>query len=130
MQCLYQQDMLGIPAADPGEEFWSRQPLDSSTREFAQLLLRVYRESPNRIDSLISDHLENWNLQRMAFVDRSILRIAVSELLARQTPSPVVINEALEIAKKFGDIDSREFINGVLDAIRKYLEEEDHLEKA
>jgi len=129
MQCLYQQDILGKVAEAPEAGFWTRSKVDASTREFAELLLSRYRDQSERIDDLISEHLENWNLHRIAFVDRNILRMAVSELLSHQTPPAVVIDEALEVARKFSGNESREFINGVLDAIRKYLEEKD-LERA
>jgi N utilization substance protein B len=78
------------------------------------------------LDGLISAHSDNWRLNRMAVVDRNILRIGVYEFLyEEETPKRVVINEAIEIAKRYGSADSAQFVNGILDAVRRSLEKGD-----
>ena len=101
----------------PTEEFPARAVID----EFANRLLRGAVDRVAEADSLITAHAEHWRLERMSAVDRNILRLAVYELLEKQTPAPVVIDEALEIARRFSGEESVQFINGVLDAVRKGL---------
>jgi len=130
MQYLYQQDIQDDSGSGQAREFWQRNRADSDTEEFARKLLDHYWGDPARVDQLITEHLKNWNLNRMAIVDRNILRMAVSELLTRLTPGPVVIDEAIEIARKFGGDESKEFINGVLDAVCRKLQGEEDQEQA
>lgn len=101
----------------PGEEPARRKPID----EFANQLLFGAVNRSEEADSLIRAHAENWRLERMSGVDRNILRLAIFELLERQTPAPVVIDEALEVARRFSGDESVQFINGVLDAVHKSL---------
>jgi len=123
LQFLYQLDLQGED--DPGPhtaEFWSRYPLDDEPREFAEELVRGTKGAQPKIDELIARFTEHWDLNRMAVVDRNILRLSVYELGWREeTPSKVVINEAIEIAKKFGTRESSRFINGILDRIHREL---------
>ena len=88
---------------------------------FANELLSGAVSRAAEADVLIRAHAEHWRLERMAAVDRNILRLAVFELLEKKTPAPVVIDEALEIARRFSGKESVQFINGVLDAIHKGL---------
>ena len=74
------------------------------------------------IDRLIQRHADNWRLDRMATVDRNVLRLATQELFDNETPKTVVINEAIEIARRFSSQESPQFINGILDSIKKELE--------
>lgn len=123
LQFLYQLDVNGAsdPTAFEGE-FWSRHPVDAEARAFADTLVRGSKEHQTRIDELIARYAEHWDLDRMAVVDRNILRLAVYELmLDAEVPPKVAINEAIEIAKKFGTADSGRFINGVLDRIHREL---------
>jgi N utilization substance protein B len=92
------------------------------TRTFAEQLARGTTENLSVSDPLIAEHAEHWRLSRMALLDRLILRLAVYELLHADTPQAVVINEAIELAKKFSTDDSARFINGVLDALRRRIE--------
>ena len=93
--------------------------------EFANALVRGAVDHVEEIDPLIERHAENWRLERMATVDRNVLRLATGELRsAGATPSTVVINEAIEIARRFSTEGSPQFINGLLDSIRKELEKE------
>jgi len=123
LQFLYQLDVNG--ASDPTafeSEFWSRHPVDAEARAFADALVRGSKEHQPRIDELIARYAEHWDLDRMAVVDRNILRLAVYELmLDAAVPPKVAINEAIEIAKKFGTAESGRFINGVLDRIHREL---------
>jgi len=92
-------------------------------RGFAEDLFRVATERTAEIDGLIERHAEHWRMDRMAAVHGNILRAAVAELLGfRETPRAVIINEALEIARRFSSPESVQFINGVLDSVGKDLE--------
>ena len=92
-------------------------------RGFADDLFRVAIDRVAEIDGLIEKHAEHWRMERMAAVDRNLLRAAVAEFLAYpETPRAVVINEALEIARKFSSPESVHFVNGVLDSVGKELE--------
>jgi len=119
LQFLYQLDQHGAEDPAPhGDEFWARHPVDRDTQTFADALVRGSKQQQARIDQLLAQYAEHWDLERMAVVDRNILRMAVYELLwAPDVPPKAVINEAIEIAKKFGTTESSRFINGVLDRI-------------
>ena len=99
----------------PGEGAAPVKPID----EFANQLLFGAVSRAEEADKLIRAHAENWRLERMSGVDRNILRLAIFELLEGQTPAPVVIDEALEVARRFSGDESVQFINGVLDAVHK-----------
>lgn len=124
LQFLYQLDVGG--SDDPtsqAPEFWSRYPVDLEARTFAEELVVGTKQNQGKIDGLIAQSAEHWDLDRMAAVDRNILRAAVYELLWHpEVPPKVTINEAIEIAKKFGNDDSGPFVNGILDAVRAKLE--------
>ncbi len=90
---------------------------------FAEDIFRVACDRSPEIDKMIEEHGENWRMDRMAAVDRNVLRAAVAELLGfRATPRAVIINEAIEIARKFSSPESAQFINGVLDSVGKEIE--------
>jgi len=112
LQFLYQLDLNGDDDPIPHDE----------TRAFADALVRGVKGNQAKIDHAISQFAEHWDLERMAVVDRNILRLAVYELLwTAEVPPKVAINEAIEIAKKFGTKESSRFINGLLDRIHKEL---------
>ena len=91
--------------------------------DFARLLVTRTVEHVEEIDALIRRHAEHWRLDRMAVVDRNLLRLATQEFLYdKETPKTVVINEAIEIARRFSSQESPQFINGILDSIKKELE--------
>ncbi len=94
-----------------------------AVRAFAEQLARATTANLKVIDPLISEHAEHWRLSRMAVLDRLILRMAVYELLHTNAPRAVVMNEAIELAKKFSTEDSAKFVNGVLDAIARHIAE-------
>jgi transcription antitermination protein NusB len=123
LQFLYQLDLHSED--DPsrhGAEFWERHPVDADTRAFADALVRGTKTNQAKIDQVLAQFAEHWDLERMAVVDRNILRLAAYELLwTGEVPPKVAINEAIEIAKKFGTKESSRFINGVLDRVHKEL---------
>jgi N utilization substance protein B len=123
LQMLFQWDMGKQAPEQVRKTFWTeRGDLDEETRGFADDLFRVAVERQAQIDELIQKHAQHWRMERMAAVDRNILRTGVAEFLGhRDTPRPVVINEALEIARKFSAPESVQFINGVLDSVGKDL---------
>jgi N utilization substance protein B len=123
LQFLYQLDQHGEDDPDArAEQFWAEHPVQDELRRFADTLVRGTKAHQARIDPVIAQVAEHWDLERMAVVDRNVLRLAVYELLWRpDVPPKVAINEAIEIAKKFGTGESGRFINGVLDRIHKDL---------
>ena len=88
---------------------------------FLELLVHGAVENLEEIDRRISRHAEHWRIERMPAVDRNILRLAVHEMMSCDTPAPVVIDEALELARKFSNEESVQFVNGVLDAVHREL---------
>lgn len=123
LQLLYQLDVQGEGSPAPYlDEFWTRHPVDVEVRDFAEALVRGTKLHEAKIDELISQYAEHWELERMAVVDRNILREGIFEILwAGDVPPKVAINEALEVAKKFSTQESSRFINGILDRIHKEL---------
>ena len=124
LQMLFQADVAKQSPDDVRKSFWSeRGQVESDVRGFADDLFRVATDRAAEIDKLIEAHAENWRVERMAAVDRNILRAGVAEFMGfRDTPRPVVINEALEIARKFSSPESVNFLNGVLDSVARELE--------
>ena len=123
LQLLYQLDLQDASTAEPYlDEFWTRHPVDSEVRGFVESLVRGTKFHQQKIDEVIGQFAENWDLDRMAVVDRNILREGVFELLwMMEIPPKVAINEALEVAKKFSTRESSRFINGLLDRVHKEL---------
>ena len=124
LQMLFQADMGKQNPEQVRQTFWhERDDVGADVRSFAQDLFRVATDRATEIDGLIEGHAEHWRMERMAAVDRNLLRAAVAELLGfPDTPRAVVINEALEIARRFSSPESVQFINGVLDSVGKDLE--------
>ncbi len=122
LQILFQLDLTGGSPAEVSAQFWSGAAADDAERSFAERLVCGVTRQRQILDEWIVASAENWRLERMAVVDRNVLRLAVFELLEDvQTPVAVVIDEAVEIAKRFGSADSGAFINGVLDAVRRRI---------
>jgi transcription antitermination protein NusB len=145
IQMLYQSDLGGSPlphifntfdlseylareaaseekkrASEDREDYTQRKKRVSEAFEYAQMLVRGTVDSRERIDELIRGQADNWRLERMPPVDRNILRLAVFEMLhERDTPKLVVLDEAIELAKKFGSEQSGRFVNGLLDGLLK-----------
>ena len=121
LQLLYQLDVRGSDdAVAQTVEFWTQHPVDAEARAFAEDLVTGTKQNQAKIDGLIAQSAEHWDLERMSTVDRNILRATIYELLWHpEVPPKVAINEAIEIAKKFGTRESSRFINGVLDRIAR-----------
>jgi N utilization substance protein B len=125
LQMLFQLDMGHQDPELVRQTFWSeRTDLDEKARQFSDELFRIACERREEIDPLIERNAEHWRMDRMAAVDRNLLRAGVAEFLGfPKTPKPVVINEALEIARRFSTPESVQFINGVLDSVARELGE-------
>jgi N utilization substance protein B len=123
LQMLFQADMGKQQPDDVQRTFWrERGAVSADERDFAQDLFRVASDRNAQIDELIERHAEHWRMDRMAAVDRNLLRASVAEFLGfPSTPRAVIINEALEIARKFSSPESVQFINGVLDSVGREL---------
>ena len=121
MQMLFQGDLGKQTPEQVGKTFWlAREESDIEVRGFAEDLYRVATSRAEEIDGLIVEHLVNWRLERMPGVDRNVLRLAAAEMLGfKGTPFPIVINEALEIARRYSAPESINFLNGVLDAVAR-----------
>jgi N utilization substance protein B len=127
LQLLYQVEITADLTDDQIRDFWKQLddnresgPIDPEVKKFAEELVHIVRRNRAPIDNMIETSAEHWNMKRMAVVDRNILRLGVSEIVyALDVPSKVAINEAIELAKKFGDSESPRFVNGVLDHIAK-----------
>src|SRR5262245_56599339 len=123
LQMLFQWDITHDSIDQIAATFWDNSDESNSVRNFANLLAAGAVEHVEAIDRLIERHTEHWRLDRMAVVDRNLLRLATQEFLYdHETPKSVVINEAIEIAKRFSSQESPQFINGILDSIKKELE--------
>ncbi len=122
---LHQREVGGVEGARFDRAvalYWLEHPAPDGPRRFAEGLLRGTLDALERIDPLIDSAADNWRLSRMAVIDRLVLRLAVYELLAAETPAAVVIDEAIELARTFSDEPSPRFVNGVLDAVRHRLD--------
>jgi N utilization substance protein B len=121
MQMLFQWDMS---QQDPGKleaKFWRAAKAADTTRAFANQLFEGVTKEIVLLDEIIVKHADNWRFERLAAIDRAILRLAIHELRATDTPPKVVLNEAIELAKKFSSEESGPFVNGILDAFRKTM---------
>jgi N utilization substance protein B len=123
LQLLFQLDLTGEQAQDVFPSFWTAQPSAFEIKEFAERLVLGVTARRRGLDRVLAGSSENWRIDRMAVVDRNVLRMAVYELFFEpDTPAAVVIDEAVEVAKRFGGDESGAFINGVLDAVRRLVE--------
>jgi len=120
LQMLYENDVAGTEPGEMFARFGGLRTATETTRSFAERLVTGTLRHRKDLDALISKQAEHWRLSRMPVVDRNILRLALFELLHEpETPHPVVIDEALEIAKRFSTPRSSQFINGILDGVLK-----------
>jgi transcription antitermination protein NusB len=122
LQMLFEWDMARQKPAQIEKHFWKAARAAESTRKFANQLFEGAIAQADASDRLVEKLSENWRLERLAAVDRNILRLSIFELRTGTAPAKVVIDEALELAKKFSSADAPAFLNGVLDAARKHLE--------
>jgi N utilization substance protein B len=121
---LFTADVANPAHEDLTREFWaelSDYEADQATRDFANNLALGTLRRVEEIDKTIKTRAEHWRIERMAIVDRNVLRLAVNEFLFEETPHTVIINEALEIARRFSTFEATQFINGILDAIKQDL---------
>jgi transcription antitermination protein NusB len=123
MQMLFQGDLGKQSPEQVRKLFWaSVEDVDDETRGFAEDLYRIATTRDEEIDKLIETHAQNWRLERMPVVDRNLIRAAVAEMLGfPNTPSAIIINESLEIGRRYAAPESIHFLNGVLDAIARDL---------
>ena len=121
LKILYQSEIVRREILDAAKIYWSEfNKVDSVVQKFADRLILGVKDNLDPIDQYISKYATNWQLKRMAVIDRNILRIGVYELFyASDIPPKVTINEAVELAKKYGDVESSKFVNGILDKIHK-----------
>jgi len=122
LKVLYQRDVTPRTVEEAIKNFIDSQddPVTEESVEFMTRLVNGVNENLQRIDDAISRYATNWQLKRMAIIDRNVLRLGVFELYyADDIPPKVTINESVELAKKYGDIDSSKFVNGILDKIHK-----------
>lgn len=127
LQMLFAADVAKTSEDVLTLDYWNElgEPeLDEATREFANKLATTTLRELETVDERIRSRAEHWRIERMAIVDRNVLRLAVYEFLYEPTPHTVVINEALEIARRFSTFEATQFINGILDAIKHDLEKE------
>lgn len=119
-QMLYQWEMSGEPMAWVMEAFWRVRSTTGETRALAERLAAGAQACVGEADAAIAEAATNWRFDRIARVDRTILRLGAYELMKEAaTPPAVILDEAVELAKRFGEADSPAFVNGVLDAIRR-----------
>ena len=127
LQMLFAADVAEMPAGDVVRSYWAElgeSDLDVTARDFATRLALQTLSNLELLDERIRSRAEHWRISRMAVVDRNILRLAVYEFLYEPTPRTVAINEALEIARRFSTYEATQFINGILDAIKRDLDEQ------
>ena len=123
MQMLFQADLGKQTPEQVQATFWkSGDPVTPEVRGFAEDLFRVATVNQEKIDELIAANSQHWRIERMSAVDRNLLRMAVGEMLGfKATPFPIVINEALEIGRRYSAPESINFLNGLLDAVARSL---------
>jgi len=120
LSLLYQIEISKVDSHQAFNSYLENYPQEQKVIDFFSLLVEGVRINISSIDSLIKKHVKNWEIGRMAVIDRNILRMGCFELLfSEDIPPKVAINEAIELAKRFGDVDSPRFVNGILDKIYK-----------
>src|ERR1700674_4315498 len=123
LQMLFQWEMGKQDPSRVEDGFWKKARAQKATREFANQLFENAVARAGELDPIISSLAQNWRIERIAAIDRALLRLALAELRTRGTPPKVVINEAVELAKKFSSEEAAPFINGILDAAVKSFAE-------
>lgn len=121
LKILYQADITGKAVSVASEDFFANEEIsEKEIIDFCNILLKGVEKNLPDIDKKISGYALNWEFKRIAIIDRNVLRLGIFELrFANDIPPKVAINEAVELAKKFGDLDSSKFVNGILDNIHK-----------
>jgi N utilization substance protein B len=122
MQMLFQWDMSQQDFTSLEGKFWKSAKAADKTRTFANKLFEGAAQNVTALDEIIVKHCDNWRFERLAAIDRAVLRLAIYEMRAADTPPKVVLNEAVDLAKKFSSEEAGGFVNGVLDAFHKSLQ--------
>lgn len=123
LQMLYQAELAGVSAEETIRVHYEREPEpEPAIRAFSERLVRWTLTHLEEVDELISELCHNWSLDRLAAIDRNLLRLGIAELRSEpDTPGAVVIDEAVELAREFADSESGSFVNGILEAARKRI---------
>jgi N utilization substance protein B len=125
LQILFQLEFGSESLEEVLRDFWQHQKVASEVKDYGEYLVRGINQHKQEIDDIIQQASKNWRLERMAVVDRNVLRIAVYEMMIEKNlASPIIINEAIEIARKFSGQEAAIFINGLLDSINRRLRPE------
>jgi len=120
LKILYKIEIAKDSMEVSKKDFWSVEKPEKEVRDFANSVVNGTCDNLSKIDEIISKCADNWDIKRMAVIDKNILRMGIYEILYREDiPSKVSINEAIELAKRYGDVDSGKFVNGILDEVRK-----------
>lgn len=119
LQFLFGLDFTRYAWDDAMEEFWQSNPTGASARKYAESLIGGVAEHQAELDAAIENSLENWSLDRVGSVERNVIRVALFEMWRGGVPETVAINEAIEVAKRYGADDSARFVNGVLDRLKQ-----------
>jgi len=130
LQILFQLEFNSSQPEEAMDQYWERRDASEEIKTYSRWLVEGILSHQEEIDTLIQSVSKHWRLARMAVVDRNILRLAVFELLYEKNIVPaIVINEAIEIAKKYSNQEAATFVNGLLDAVRKKLESDEKSKK-
>jgi transcription antitermination protein NusB len=123
MQMLFQWDMSQQDFTKLETKFWKSAKAADKTRAFANKLFEGAAKDVAVLDALIVGHSDNWRFERLSAIDRAILRLAIHEMSSSDTPPKVVLNEAVDLAKKFSSEEAGGFVNGILDSVHKSLKQ-------
>ena len=124
LRILFQLEFDNTPLENMLTQYWDIRKASEDIKEYSTWLAQGIVSHQDEIDNIIQSVSEHWRISRMALVDRNILRIAIFELLFEENIAPaIIINEAIEIAKKYSGNDAATFVNGILDTVRKNLED-------
>ena len=122
MQMLFQWELSPQDPTKLEAKFWRAAKAADSTRAFANKLFEGAVGEVAALDEYIVSHADNWRFERLAAIDKAVLRLAIYELRVDETPYKVILNEAVELAKKFSSEESGGFVNGILDTVHKSLQ--------
>ena len=117
LQVLFQEDLNPDNALDRAGNFIAARLKDDDLREFAKQLILGVKRNQDELDDLLQEKADNWSIRRMAATDRNLLRLGAFEIRYTETPDRVAIDEAVELAKRFGAAQSSQFVNGILDKL-------------
>ncbi len=135
LKALYAYEISGSDPKQVSDDIISTSQIKEEAKKFSQILFQKVLQNMGKIDNLIKSSVKSWDFSRIALVEKNILRMGICELLFfSETPVAIIINEAIELGKKYGEKDSKNFINGVLDCIakgfkRKQLDTEMNIDK-